>query len=55
MSSTISVYSQNVSGDKHSDLLPEYEGMKEWKFEDRIAAIVENLPDNIDVVAFNEV
>ena len=53
--STLIIYSQNVNCDKHSDKLIENEEMKEWKFENRIKIICKKIPDNVDIVAINEV
>ena len=53
--STLIIYSQNVNCDKHSDKLIEKEEMKEWKFENRIKIICKKIPDNVDIVAINEV
>jgi len=54
---TLIVYSQNVSGDKHSESVPKINGLEEWTFENRLRKIIQDVSHDtsIDVVAFNEV
>ena len=51
----ITVYSQNVSGDRHSEELITLKGMENWTFFNRILRIISSLPENVDVICLNEV
>ena len=51
----ISVYSQNVSGDRHSEELTTLKEMERWTFYNRIRTIISALPENVDVICLNEV
>ena len=53
--SNLIIYSQNVNSDKQSDKLIEKEEMKRWTFENRIEKICEKMPENLDIIAINEV
>ena len=53
--STITIYSQNVNSDKHSDELVKIKEMKDWTFDNRIEIICKKIPKNVDIVAINEV
>ena len=52
---TICIYSQNISGDMHSEELIKIKGMEEMTFEKRFDKVVRNITPEVDVVAINEV
>ena len=53
--SMIVVYSQNVSGDRHSEKLIHHPGMAHMTFKRRVTRLIEDIPSDVDVVGLNEV
>ena len=57
VSSTIKIYSQNVSCDKISEKLIEKQGCEDMTFENRFKKILDGVLTipHVDIIAFNEV
>ena len=53
--SNLIIYSQNVNTDRNSDELIKIKKMEKWTFKNRIKKICEKMPENLDIIAINEV
>ena len=53
--SNLIIYSLNVDSDKHGERVYKELKMEKWSFENRIERICEKMPENLDIIAINEV